>query len=64
MEIKTIYTNFIIFLYVHHSWKKISILATGCRRYGAKTMESGKKLHKIAKINRNSKIKGKNLPNQ
>ena len=22
MEIKTIYTNFIIFLYVHHSWKK------------------------------------------
>ena len=36
------------------SWKKVGILATGCRRYGLETMQSGKKRRK-----NQPKIKGK-----
>ena len=61
LEIKAIYNNFIwssFYMYIiagkkSASWQLVAVVM------GLKTMESGKKLNKIAKINRNSKIKGK-----
>ena len=43
-----------IFLYLI-LLKKVGILATSCRRYVAKTMQSGKKQCKIAQINAKTK---------
>ena len=48
------------YVYSIHTWKKVGILTTGCRRYGAKkSMQSGKKRRKIAKIKGKIRLIGK-----
>ena len=36
MSISFIDNTISIYIYLYHTWKKVGILATGCRRYGGK----------------------------
>ena len=46
---------YVMIIYIYHTWKKIGILATGCRCYEAKNKTKWQKRGKIAQINPKSK---------
>ena len=36
-------------IFIYHTWKKVGILATGCRRFWTKNDAKGQKTRKMAK---------------
>ena len=49
---------FSIYIYIYHSWKKVGILATGCRRLGGKNDPNWQKRLKICKNQRKIRRNG------